>query len=938
MRSPFAIFRTYQKTLMVIVFGMAMIGFVLLGAVQDPTNMPKGLVFITVLAVVGGAGWIAGMPSGKSNEYGAWGVVLGALVAVVLSFVGNQPDYAMISNSGDLTIQQMQDLRQRREIANQFVLEALRQTRDPRDAQQLAPKFVFGFQGNIDEDIVTAELLRREADQLGLRVNDAAVTAFIKKITDNRISAPTFKEIRTRLHVGEPELYNILASELQARMAAEFLYGYNPQDLLGYSPLIPPERYWDLYRRMKVKQRMDVAALPVKDFIDESAEPTPQELAELFDRYKANEPFVTPEGSLEEGRPGFRQPRRVQIGYLEAVFDDFKPQIAAVTDEDIQAFYQENYVQRAEAAAARAAAARATPPTGTGPALPKTLELDLPQTPDDTPASETPASDPPTDDAPKSDAPASEAPASETPASEPPAGDTPAETPAAETPAPDQPADTPAAPEERSSTEPKPDETSLNDEPRDTGLFSVADGEQPAETATTEPAPATTEPAADGKPADAPAAESTAAEESPAATEPPAAAEAPSVTEPPPAAETPAETEPATSASETPPASGAQTPAAGTVPAAPEPNIPLLDDKLRAEIRTQIENARTAELLRKAVTDAARYIDDNIGFHVHVPEDDAERMSPEAAADLLRSYAEQHNLHYAETPHSSYRELQDDEEHPVGASRAADDPNRRPLADSFFQTGAQDTYRPAIGENPVTQSWYVAWKLGERAPYVPLSLDEERVREQVTKTWRELKAREAAKARAEELVNRANAVDQSLTVSLAETTITGKEGGLLLSVSETPDFSWLSTSSALQSNPLFPDPPQIHDPPGVEKAGPEFMRTVFDELSPGEAGVATNMDHSVYYVVRVTSRTPSPDDEEQMNQFREKFLREPVFEHDPLLARFGIERPSPYEYLAVGETMQAEPNWIRGPGGLWERHDARIVERNPAAMAAAQMQ
>jgi len=364
--------------------------------------------------------------------------------------------------------------------------------------------------------------------------------------------------------------------------------------------------------------------------------------------------------------------------------------------------------------------------------------------------------------------------------------------------------------------------------------------------------------------------------------------------------------------------------------------VPLLDDKLRGKIRTQIENARTAELLRKAVDAAAKYIDDNIGFHVHVPEGDAERMSQEAAAALLKTYAAEHNLHYAETPLASYRELQDDEEHPVGAARAADDPNGRPMADSLFQTGAQDTYRPVLAENDVTQSWFAAWKLAERDPYVPLTLDEERVREQVTKSWRELQAREKAKARAEELVAKASATDQPMTVSLAETPITGQTGGLLLTVSETPEFSWLSTSSALQANPFFPDPPQIHDPPGVEKAGEDFMRTVFDELSPGETGTATNIDRSVYYVVRIVSRTPAPTDETQLEQFRERFLREPVFEYDELLARFGIDRPSPYEYLAVGETMRDEPNWIRGPDGLWGRHGAQLVGRE--AVIAAEME
>ena len=83
MRSPFAIFRTYQKTLMVIVFGMAMISFVLMSPLSAGSDVPKSLAFIIVLAVVGCAGWVAGMPSGKSNEYGAWGVVLGALLAVV---------------------------------------------------------------------------------------------------------------------------------------------------------------------------------------------------------------------------------------------------------------------------------------------------------------------------------------------------------------------------------------------------------------------------------------------------------------------------------------------------------------------------------------------------------------------------------------------------------------------------------------------------------------------------------------------------------------------------------------------------------------------------------------------------------------------------------------------------------------------------------------
>jgi hypothetical protein len=248
MRSPFAIFRTHQKIMMVVLVGLSMIGFVLLGAVPDPSNMPRALVFIAVLAVIGGAAWIAGMPSGRSNEYGGWGLAMGAIVAAALMFFANQPPLAVLADDGDLSVQDLQNLRTRREIANQFVVEALRATRNSNELNRLVQQYTFNYGGGIDSDVVTAEMLRREANRLGLQVSEPAVTEFIRKATDNKISATAFKEIRTRLHVSEPELYSILADELQARMAAKFLYGMDPE-----APLFRPpaaEKYWDLYRRM----------------------------------------------------------------------------------------------------------------------------------------------------------------------------------------------------------------------------------------------------------------------------------------------------------------------------------------------------------------------------------------------------------------------------------------------------------------------------------------------------------------------------------------------------------------------------------------------------------------------------------------------------------------------------------------------------------------
>ncbi|MEX0585401.1 MAG: hypothetical protein WD176_02065, partial [Pirellulales bacterium] len=401
-----------------------------------------------------------------------------------------------------MSIDDLQNLRNRREIANRFVGESIRQTRDPRDFRELSMKYTFSFmQRTMDEDLVTGELLRREADRLGLQVPGPAVTEFIKKLTDDKISATIFKEIRSNLKVSEPELYAILADEMQAQMAAKFLYGLDPDDPQRYVRPQSPEQYWEFYERMYVKERLEVAAVPIQEFIDTSAEPTPEEVADLFKRYRDNTPFdrdraglpfQSAENPAEEGDPGFLQPRRVHVGYLEAVFDDFKSGIAAVTDEDIERHYQEQYVKPAAEAAARAAEASRSRPPASGPQLPDKIELDLPELP-------TP---PPGDDPPASDAPSNDPPTSE-PDSEPKPDETP-------------------PPETSDAAAPSEDDAKPQTSPEQPGLFSVADGDADSDpsaadsTPAAEPTNTAESPADDAAPADAAPPDATPAAEQPA--------------------------------------------------------------------------------------------------------------------------------------------------------------------------------------------------------------------------------------------------------------------------------------------------------------------------------------------------------------------------------------------------------------------------------------
>src|SRR5688500_2074591 len=124
MKSPFQIFRTHQKIMMVILVGLSMIGFVLMGAVPDPTNMPSALVFIVVISVVAGAAWIAGMPAKNSSEYATWGVILRVGLAFVITMTGG-PRPVLRAETGDLTVEDLSNLRRYREAANQFVVSAI---------------------------------------------------------------------------------------------------------------------------------------------------------------------------------------------------------------------------------------------------------------------------------------------------------------------------------------------------------------------------------------------------------------------------------------------------------------------------------------------------------------------------------------------------------------------------------------------------------------------------------------------------------------------------------------------------------------------------------------------------------------------------------------------------------------------------------------------
>src|SRR5690606_6730641 len=289
--------------------------------------------------------------------------------------------------------------------ANQFVGMAYSRAQE-NGFQAFSQPFRFGF-GHPDEtrDIVVGELLRREADRIGMEVTDEAVNDFIRSEFDGKIGASDVREIRRQIGVSESELYTAMRAELKAFNAGRFFYGGITVPN-GRNPL-PPLEYWDFYRRMNVQQSVGIAPLPVAAFVDESAEPGDSELQELFVRHKGNFPNTTLEGRLEEGLVGFRQPRRVALEYIEIPYEAVEKTVGEVTDEEIEQYYEEFYASAPDLPTSGTDAAAPTD----GPALPDLTPDDAPQTDDklemkapaEKPADETPAKPKPESPAPSTE-------------------------------------------------------------------------------------------------------------------------------------------------------------------------------------------------------------------------------------------------------------------------------------------------------------------------------------------------------------------------------------------------------------------------------------------------------------------------------------------------------------------------------------------------------
>ncbi len=845
MRNPLSMFRRHQKVLLVVFGVVIVITFTIGGSIEYYQS--------------------ARMPTGQDTD-------------VVVTWKHGrfrEDDLVMMRNLHNLTVRFLDTLVMQAVEAG-GVPSAPGLTRDQMTGQIRDPGIPRSY---AEEDLIQTAVLARRADELGVVVSDQAIVEFLDGLAAGKVPRTEFAGLLRQATGGrliQLQLFEQLRKELQAQnlrmMANSGLFA------------ITPVSAWNYFNRLDRRVETEMLPLPVEDFLGQvSQEPTRAEIQALYEEGKDRipDPF-SPE-------PGFKRPLRIAFQYLKADFERFlEAEMAKVDDDQVQAYYEENQQDFRV------------------PEEPATFDppFDAPdETPEQTPeeTSEEMSAEDPEESGQASDessADDAEAPELTGPENQPDREESadPAES--------SEPSETPTPSEDDQSNrlalavdsvfvslmtdEPPPNEEEplADDEAPPAEEMPPADEEAPPEEEMP-PADEEAPPAEEMPPADE---EAPPAEEMPPADEeaPPAEEMPPADEEAPPAEEMPPADEEAPPAEEMPPADEEAPPAEETPPAdeeapaeeeTPVEAVPPVEDDLETqpeaetqpeptpaevryrpleevadEIRRTIARPLAQDAMDEAMKSARREIEAYFRASIRAQAlRDAGRDVPEPAPLDLEALAQKFQLIPGETRLVDQFEIEDYE---LGKayrfSFAQGQVQTIPFAQIAYVEGVP-LFRPDQIRSFEVDVEFLYWKVEEEQSFVP-TLDQ--AREDVIAAWKRNEALQLAKAEAERLAKAARP-DQPLRETVGEK--------LADRVFETGPFSWMTRGAT----PTGMGSPTLSQVPGVEGAGPEFMRSVF-RLQPGQTGVAVNEPRSVVFVVRLLDQMPDEDTR------RQAFLRSGV--------------------------------------------------------------
>ena len=666
-----------------------------------------------------------------------------------------------------------------------------------------------------EEAVVTTWLLAKRAQELGIVVSDKTVNEFIRTLTrgfvipwqgkgspkelrDLKVDQKEVHRIVASLRVGQAQFLEILRHELLSLQLQKMFM----RSLAG----TPPGQKWDYFQRWHRMATVEVLPVRVENFLDQVPDPDEAVLREFYEKHKNKLPVPnSPE-------PGFREPHKVVIEYLKADLkaepDKFVDR-AAVTDEEIKKYYEENkdrsYRELPETPAKKEAepSKPGEAPKGAEPSKPA-AEPSKPtqQPPKAGPEAQKPATEPskPGQEPPK---PPQEPAKPAAESSKPAAGDPGAKKPALH------------------GTQQKGSETGPSKAPSGEKTSPSSDKSSDASRPVASPFRLVALQAKDeGKPGAA------AAKPAETSAKPEATASQP--------AEKPAG--PAEKPKE--PAKDAKPADKAASPPAPPKYLPL--EKVKDQIRDILAQQQAYVKVEKVITgvqdelgaDYEKWLSYDAAKKSAAKEEGLEPPPRHDFADL----AKKHKLSAHITKLVSAWEIG---QYDIAASVVE---GRTQFAQYAFQMLPE--FKPMTSQDNFG-NYYLFWKVQNEPERTP-AYEDEGTPERVLHSWKLAQARTLAESEAARLAEETRQAKKTLAA------LFGARPGMLVAKSE--PFSWM-TFGMLRPEMVGRGQPRISEVKGVEAPGDAFMRVVFN-LAPGGIGVAPNQPQTTFYVVQAVAFSP----------------------------------------------------------------------------------
>src|SRR6476620_425471 len=311
MGSPFRVFRKYQKTLLAVAGVVLMFVFV----VGD-----------SLFSYFGG-----GRNPQASDDRDA--------TATAVHWDG-----------GKLTNRQLNELVLKRRILNNFLKNVEMEGRRPSfeagvDPPELRAQPLIGPdtpQQQVESSVVKTKLLADAARDAGMKVSDDTLLQYLNELGRKNVSPDVMRSMLKNVSMGGGRLSTdyVLDALREEMLAHNYLISHE----FAFETVTPQQR-WKDWLRVNDRIVVEAAGVPAEMYLADVKEPTDAELTAFFEKYKDREAMPDFYGNTEmpSATPGFRIPRKIDLQFIQADYDEFLTKAEAkITDEEVAKYYEDH--------------------------------------------------------------------------------------------------------------------------------------------------------------------------------------------------------------------------------------------------------------------------------------------------------------------------------------------------------------------------------------------------------------------------------------------------------------------------------------------------------------------------------------------------------------------------------------------------------------------